>query len=385
MERILIVEDEASIRKALEMGLSSDVYKVDVAACGNDGILKSSMKEYDILIADLCLPDMDGLEVIRKVKQNSPEIIPIVITGNVSIESSIEAIRLEVSDYLEKPLTMELVKNSIKKGIKKRSRKQKNMSKKLNHMLKIYMEENEGNLKNGSTTQYAEVNHLYDKIPMIVHQINNPLTAIAGSAQLALFDLKDNKSVKEYLTHIVKASEKIGIVNKEIMKIGQEAESESMEFEIESFLEESLLMFKDLLFVKGIRTETDFKSSGLLVKGNRFKIEQIFKNLILNAIDSMDGRPKKLLKVHTAFDKDTLKISTHIKDTGCGIPEEAMDNIFEKYFSDKEHGTGLGLPIAKSFVEEFKGTINVESVVGEGTTFIISFPVSDFLYLNSYT
>lgn len=385
MERILIVEDESSIRKALEMGLSSDVYKVDVAACGNDGILKSSMKEYDILIADLCLPDMDGLEVIKKVKQNSPEIIPIIITGNVSIESSIEAIHLEVSDYLEKPLTMESVKKSIEKGIKKRSRKQKNMSKKLNHMLKIYMEEKEGNIKSGSTAQYAEVNHLCDKIPMIVHQINNPLTAITGSAQLALFDLKDHKSVKEYLTHIVKASEKIGIVNKEIMKIGQEAESESMEFEIESFLEESLLMFRDLLFVKGIQTETDFKSSGLLVKGNRFKMEQIFKNLILNAIDSMDGRPKKLLKVQTAFDKDTMKISTHIKDTGCGIPEKAMDKIFDKYFSDKEHGTGLGLPVAKGFVEEFRGTINVESVVGEGTTFIISFPISDFLYLNSYT
>lgn len=165
MERILIVEDEDSIRKALEMGLSSDDYKVEVAADGNGGILKSSMKEYDVLIADLCLPDMDGLEVIKKVKQNSPEIIPIVITGNVSIESSIGAYHLEVSDYLEKPFTMESVKNSIKKGIKKRGQKRKTMRKKLNHMLRIYMVENEGNIKNGSTTQDAELNHLSDKIP----------------------------------------------------------------------------------------------------------------------------------------------------------------------------------------------------------------------------
>ena len=186
MERILVVEDEESIRKALQMGLASDDYKVDVTADGNGGILKSSMKEYDILIADLCLPDMDGLKVIKKVKQNSPEIISIVITGNVSIESSIEAIHLEVSDYLEKPLTMESVKNSIKKGIKKRGQKRKTMRKKLNHMLKIYMEENEGNIKNGSTTQDAELKYLYDKVPMLVHQINNPLMAISGSAQLAL-------------------------------------------------------------------------------------------------------------------------------------------------------------------------------------------------------
>ncbi len=378
MERILVVEDEASIRKVLKMGLASNDYKVDVAANGNGGILKSSMKEYDVLISDLCLPDMDGLEVIKKVKQNSPEIISIIITGNISIESSIEAIHLEVSDYLEKPLTMESVKNSIKKGIKKRSQKRKTMRKKLNHMLKIYMEENEGNIKNGSTTQDAGSNHLCDKIPMIVHQINNPLMAISGSAQLALCDLNNDNLVKIYLTHIIEASEKIEIVNKEMMKLGRPADNdETVELNIKSFLEEGLLMFKDLLLVKGIQVETDLQNSGLLVKGDRFKMDQIFKNLILNAIDSMDGRPEKLLKVYTTFDKDPFTIFIHIKDKGCGISEEAMDKIFDKYFSDKEHGTGLGLPVAKSFVEEFKGTINVESVVGEGTNFIVSFPISN--------
>jgi len=381
MERILVVEDEASIRKALEMGLSSDDYKVDVAADGNGGILKSSMKEYDILIADLCLPDMDGLEVIEKVKQNSPEIIPIIITGNVSIESSIEAIHLEVSDYLEKPLTMEAVKNSIKKGIKKRGQKRKNMRKKLKYMLKIYMKENECNIKNGSTTQDTGLDHLSDKVPMLVHQINNPLMAISGSAQLALFDLKNDKLVKEYLTHILSASEKIEMLNKEIMKIDRPTDDETVEIDIKSLLEEGLLMFKDLLLVKGIQVEMDFKASGLLVKGNRLKMEQIFKNLILNAIDSMDGRPEKILKVYTAVDKDKMTISTHIKDTGCGISKEAIDKIFNKYFSDKEHGTGLGLTVVKNFVEEHKGKIHVDSVVGEGTTFTVGFSVSDFMHL----
>jgi len=381
MERILIVEDEASIRKALEMGLSSDDYKVDVAADGNGGILKSSMKEYDILIADLCLPDMDGLEVIKKVKQNFPDIIPIVITGNVSIESSIEAIHLEVSDYLEKPLTMESVKNSIKKGIKKRGQKQKAMRKKLNHMLKIYMEENEGNIKNGSTTQDAGLDHLCDKVPMLVHQINNPLMAISGSAHLALYNLKNDKLVKEYLTHIIEASEKIEILNKEIMKIGRLAGDDTEEVNITTLLEDNLLTFKDLLLVKGIQVETNFQSSGFLVKGNRFKMEQILKNLILNAIDSMDGMPEKFLKIYTTFNKKTLTLFTHIKDTGRGIPEEARDKIFDKYFSDKEHGTGLGLPVVKDFVEEHKGKIHVESVVGEGTTVTVGFPISDFMHL----
>ncbi len=91
MYRILVVDDEQSILKALSMGLSSEDFEVDVAADGTSGILPGGRKEYDILIADLCLPDMDGLEVIKEIKPHSPEMIPIVITGKGSKESSIRA------------------------------------------------------------------------------------------------------------------------------------------------------------------------------------------------------------------------------------------------------------------------------------------------------
>ena len=125
MERILVVEDEASIRKALLMGLASKNFGVDAAPDGNGGILLGGQKEYDILIADLCLPDMDGLKVIENIKNFSPEIISIIITGNSSLDSSLEAIRLEVSDYIEKPLGMESIKNSIERGLEKRNLKRK--------------------------------------------------------------------------------------------------------------------------------------------------------------------------------------------------------------------------------------------------------------------
>lgn len=128
MIRILVVDDEPSICKALTMGLTSKDFKVDVACNGNGGILVGTHKEYDILIIDLGLPDMNGLEVIRKLKCAHPEIISIVITGIGNMESSIEAIHLEVSDYLEKPFSMELVKNSITRGLEMRSLKRKRIA-----------------------------------------------------------------------------------------------------------------------------------------------------------------------------------------------------------------------------------------------------------------
>ncbi len=121
MERILIIDDEASILKALKLGLASENYVVDLADDGSSGIQLGQTHSYDILITDLLLPDMNGLEVIRTLKSSDPEIVPIIITGQGSLQSSVEALRLEVCDYLEKPLSLPAVKRAIARGLQKRA------------------------------------------------------------------------------------------------------------------------------------------------------------------------------------------------------------------------------------------------------------------------
>ena len=125
MERILVVEDEASIRKALQIGLSSEKFKVDLASDGVSGVHLGQQRSYDILITDLCLPDINGLEVIEKIKYQSPEIITIVITGKGNRQSFLKAIQLGVSDYLEKPLSLSSIKNSITRGLERRAVKRR--------------------------------------------------------------------------------------------------------------------------------------------------------------------------------------------------------------------------------------------------------------------
>ncbi len=131
MDRILIVEDDSSIRKALSMGLAAKKYKVDSAQDGCTGIHKAAENRYDILITDLCLSDYNGIEVIRKIKIYNPEIISIIITGRGTLESSIQAIRLGVTDYFEKPVSLKDIENVIVQGLKKRSLRQKEIQKNL--------------------------------------------------------------------------------------------------------------------------------------------------------------------------------------------------------------------------------------------------------------
>jgi DNA-binding NtrC family response regulator len=121
MYRILVVDDEPSICKGLALALLSKEYSVDMAGAGSRAIQKGCREKYDVLIVDLCLPDMHGLEVIRELKEQNPQILAIVITAHRTKESYIEARKWGVRDYFEKPFQMQSIKDAIARGIATRA------------------------------------------------------------------------------------------------------------------------------------------------------------------------------------------------------------------------------------------------------------------------
>jgi DNA-binding NtrC family response regulator len=127
MKRILVVDDEPSIRQALILGLTSQEFEVDGAEDGKRGVGLGTRKHYDVLIVDLSLPDTDGLEVIQKIKTHSPAAVSIVITGNPRRGISMEADSQGVSAYLEKPLDLQSVKSAIKRGLEQHELKRINL------------------------------------------------------------------------------------------------------------------------------------------------------------------------------------------------------------------------------------------------------------------
>lgn len=121
MNRILVVDGEPSILKGLALELASQENMVDLACAGEDAIQKGCQANYDVLVVDLCLPDMHGFDVIRKLKERDPRIIAIVITAQCSKESVAEARGLGVYDYFEKPFPVHSLRNAIARGIAQRT------------------------------------------------------------------------------------------------------------------------------------------------------------------------------------------------------------------------------------------------------------------------
>lgn len=121
--RILLMEDENVVAEGLKMILTEDGYRVEIADTGNGALAQLHSQPYDLLVADLRLPDIDGMEVIKQVKAEKPETFVIVITGYSTVDTAVEAMRYGASDYLAKPFTDEQIRSAVEKTLKgKRTR-----------------------------------------------------------------------------------------------------------------------------------------------------------------------------------------------------------------------------------------------------------------------
>jgi DNA-binding response OmpR family regulator len=118
--QILVMEDEISVAKGLQMVLTEEGYAVDLAMTGQTALEKSSERIFDLLVADLRLPDIDGMEVIKQVKEQHPQTEAIVITGYPSVSSAVQSVKIGVYDYLRKPFTDDEFKEAVEGALKKK-------------------------------------------------------------------------------------------------------------------------------------------------------------------------------------------------------------------------------------------------------------------------
>ncbi len=119
---VLLMEDEMGVAKGLEMVMREEGYEVDIAFTGQRALDMIRSIEFDLLIADLRLPDMDGMDVVQHIREKQPSTNVVIITGYPSVSSAVEAVRMGVSDYLRKPFTEDEFKTAVKSALYKKEK-----------------------------------------------------------------------------------------------------------------------------------------------------------------------------------------------------------------------------------------------------------------------
>ncbi len=210
----------------------------------------------------------------------------------------------------------------------------------------------------------------------IAHEINNPLTSILINSHLLAERLQGDESCGEGLKMIIDETSRCSTIVNGLLEFSRQTLPRKEPVDVNVIVEKTLALLRSQILVHRVivNKHLDRTLPQIMIDGN--KIEQVFTNIILNAIDAMpDGGS---LGITTRISGDGQYVEVVFSDTGCGIPPEQMGKIFDPFFTTKgTKGTGLGLSVSYGIVEQHNGTITAASKVKEGSTFTVRLPLSE--------
>lgn len=207
----------------------------------------------------------------------------------------------------------------------------------------------------------------------LAHEINNPLQAIHNSLQIMLsFPLEPNEQ-NEYLEMADEEVERVIKMVGRMLDFARRPEREMKSIDLNTVIEKTLVLSNKYLQHRHVTLWKDLAADLPPVLAAPGELGQVFLNLVLNAVDAMPKGGE--LRVSSQW-AENGQLAVEFTDSGCGIPPEYRDRIFDPFFSTKEESTGLGLSISYNVVKRHNGEITVESRVGKGTTFTVWLPMA---------
>ena len=207
----------------------------------------------------------------------------------------------------------------------------------------------------------------------VAHEIKNPLTPIQLSAEHLLRVYEDGRedfepALRESLSYIVGEVDNLRRIAQEFLETSRDVVQRKEPFALDELVRETLTPYRNLL-AQRIQVSLDVEGSDFRMTGDRDKLRIALRNILTNAIESIRG--KGFIAVRLSGRPGGLEL--RVDDTGVGIEKDLLERIFEPYFSTKDVGTGLGLPIARKIVEDHRGTIEIASEPGRGTSITLRF------------
>lgn len=378
---LLIVDDEPVILQILRAVFEEDPYRLTTCANGTDALAVLAAEPVDLLLTDKNLPDVGGIELLKAAKAKDPLTEVIVLTGYGSLETALTAMELGAYDYILKPpQNVFEIRRKVRQALEKRSITLDNR-----RLIR------ELQLKNAELEQALdETRALQDELIQseklagigtlaagIAHEISSPLFGAMGLAE-AIADETDLTLAQGYARDIVEYCRTIRDIVVELSSYSRASTSEYLTtVELARVIADAIKLVERSVDVSGIRFDLDL-APNLYLNARTNEIQQVFVNLVKNAAEAVaevhEGRPSGRVEVRAG--RSESGVWATVADNGAGIAEEKRRQIFDPFYTTKPpgKGTGLGLNIVFRIVTKYRGTVNVASEIGKGSTFEVRFP-----------
>ncbi|MEA1953621.1 MAG: response regulator [Campylobacterota bacterium] len=356
---ILYVEDEDGVREQLERFLKSMASEVSVAKDGDEGLKLYKENDFDIVISDINMPIMNGLEMAKEIKEIDASQHIVFTTAHSESSYFMEAIDMQVDGYILKPIDYDILEtklNTIIEIIKDRIELERYRT---NLEERVKLEVDKNHKQQLMLLRQSRLAQMGEMISMIAHQWRQPLNTLSILSQTIVLKYELKKLDDENMEFFdVNSNMQIQNMSKTIDDFRNffKPEKEKTEFIINSVIDDIIELIQPILTLNEINIAFDIKEEYKTI-GYQNELGQAILNIINNAKDALVENKIGNKKIEITLNQNDKNTLLTISDNAGGVPEDIIEKIFDPYFSTKEekNGTGLGLYMSKMIIEDNMG------------------------------
>jgi signal transduction histidine kinase len=348
--KILIVDDDEQSRMLLTVRMEADGYETECAADGVEALEKLEGSLPDLILLDLIMPRMNGYQLLKELKdkERTRYIPALMITGMANTDEKIKGLELGAEDFIAKPYNMFEVSARIKSFLRTRG-------------LQSRLRESE------KMAAFGEI------VDGIAHELRNPLAAIGGLARRLSSGRVKEENKGEYAEKILASVERIESMVQRIADFKEVLVQKRTPGDLNEVLKSALEEVKPRAGKADIELAVEFGKDLPSLDMDSASLKIAVKNILQNSIEAIEGAG--WIKVLTLVKKDEGVMALVLSDSGHGMEQSVIENIFNPFQSSKMTGAGLGLTISSRVVHDHGGVIDIKSEVGKGTEFTLEFPI----------
>jgi len=378
---LLIVDDEPVILQILRAVFDDEPHRLTCVGTGREALTILQEQGCDVLLTDKNLPDIGGMDLLRIARETRPDCEVIVITGYASLDTAIEAVGLGAFDYVTKPLDDVFdIKKKVSRALERQAMRRENQRlvadlAARNRSLEDSLEE--ARTLRAELIQSEKLAGIGTLAAGVAHEIASPLFGVLGLAE-AIVDSEDLKEAQGFGAEIVEYSQAIRDIVVDLTSYSRATGGDDARVvELGPVVEDALRLVHRTSPMTGVAVHVAVEP-GLECPGVAGELQQVFINLLKNAVDAVEDRHGGAggqIELEARREEAVAVIT--VTDDGTGIPQDKLPFVFDPFFTTKPpgEGTGLGLNVVYRILVKHRGSITVDSTLGAGTRFRVRLPL----------